>query len=60
MVSGEIDITPISVDINTRIISFWSKLINGLDNNKLSSLGYDILFTLNKANQKKNRNGYIM
>ena len=49
MVYGELGITPLKVDISTRIVSFWSKLVNNIENSKLSSLIYNILFVLHNA-----------
>ena len=36
-------ITPLKVDISTRIVSFWSKLVNDIENCQRSSLIYNIL-----------------
>lgn len=55
MVYGELGITPLSVDINTRIVSFWAKLINDFDKNKLSSTVYNIMFNLHKDNEIKSQ-----
>ena len=43
MVYGELGLTPISVEIQTCLISFWSKLIVNYDYNKLSSEIYNIV-----------------
>ena len=41
MIYGELGIYPLEVDIKTRIISFWSKLLD-FDSNKLSSMVYQV------------------
>ena len=46
MMYEEIGITPLKVDINTRIVSFWSKLVNNIENNKLFSSIYKIILNL--------------
>ena len=55
MVYGELGITPLKVDISTRIVSFWSKLVNNIEYSKLSSLIYSILFVLYNAKQIKSQ-----
>ena len=44
MIYGELGIMPLSIDIQTRTISFWSKLTDTDDLNKLSSLLYKIIY----------------
>ena len=44
MVYGETGVLPLSVDIYTRVISFWGKLCSS-DNLKLSSLMYNIILS---------------
>ena len=53
MIYGELSILPITVEINTRVISFWSKLyVIGLNENKLSSSIYSIIYSVDeKTNQ---------
>ena len=41
MIYGELGIYPLEVDIKTRIISFWSKLLD-FDSNKLLSMVYQV------------------
>lgn len=53
MIYGELGITPLSVDINTRILSFWSKLIEKRNSNKLSSVVYNLVHHMDKENQTK-------
>ena len=55
MVYGKLGITPLKVDISTRIVSFWSKLVNNIENSKLFSLIYNILFVLYNAKQIKSQ-----
>ena len=55
MVHGELGITPLKVDISTRIVSFWSKLVNNIENSKLSSLSYNILFALHNTKKIKSQ-----
>ena len=49
MIYGEVGLTPLSVDIQTRLISFWSKLKVKHDYNKLSSEIYNIVYELHSA-----------
>ncbi|MCG8047140.1 MAG: hypothetical protein N0E48_16170 [Candidatus Thiodiazotropha endolucinida] len=44
---------PIEVDIQTRIISFWSKLIKNDQNFKLSSMIYQIILSLSNEQRAK-------
>ena len=44
MIYGELGIMPLSIDIQTRTVSFWSKLTDTDDLNKLSSLLYKIIY----------------
>ena len=49
MIYGELGITPISVDIKARVASFWSKIIEPVDDTtKLSSLLYNTVYNLHK------------
>lgn len=47
MIYGELGLFPLKIEIQTRIVSFWCRLII-TDNNKLSSLMYQIIFSLNR------------
>ena len=49
MIYGELRIMPLSVDIQTRLISFWSKIIENSDKQKLSTEIYKIIYTLHNA-----------
>ena len=51
MIYGELGITPLYIDINTRIISFWTKLIDNPAINKLSSVVYSLIFQMHKSNK---------
>ena len=53
MIYGELGIMPLSVIIQTRLISFWSKIIENSDKQKLSSEIYKIIYTLHNANKNK-------
>ena len=55
MVYGELGLTPLSVDIQMRLISFWSKLIVNHDYNKLSSEIYNIVYELHSAKVIKSK-----
>ncbi|MCG8110258.1 MAG: reverse transcriptase family protein, partial [Candidatus Thiodiazotropha taylori] len=51
MIYGELGITPIRVDIKTRITSYWTKLVSMVDSNQmLSSKVYEILYLMHKSN----------
>lgn len=57
MVYGETGMYPISLDIQARVISFWTKLLEDNDNRakKLSSFMYDIVYSLNEQNKCKSK-----
>ena len=44
MVYGELGVMPLNINIQTRIISFWSKLIENDNPNKLSVTMYTIIY----------------
>ena len=48
MIYGELGITPLYIDIQTRIVSFWSKLIDN-ESDKLSSSIYKIVLELHNS-----------
>ena len=48
MIYGELRIMPLKIDIQTRIISFWSKLIEN-ENEKLTSSVYQIILELHNT-----------
>ena len=50
MIYGELGVTPISIDIKNRVISFWSRLLTGTEN-KLSSSIYTIIYQMHRNNQ---------
>ena len=52
MIYGELGVTPISIDIKTGVISFWSRLLTGTEN-KLSSSIYTVIYQRHKNNQIK-------
>lgn len=47
MIYGELGITPIMVDIQSRIISYWSKAVHN-ESNSLVSVMYKILYSMHK------------
>ena len=51
MIYGELGVTPIYIDVQTRIISFWKKLINSPIENKLSSNVYKIIYEMHASNK---------
>ena len=53
MLYGELGIMPLEVDIHTRIISIWSKLIQHDATYRLSKMMYHIVYTLSNGNQIK-------
>ena len=48
MIYGELWVTPLEIDIKTRILSFWAKLIEDIENDKLSSTVYGIIYEMHK------------
>ena len=46
MVYGEVGVYPLRVDVHTRMISFWSKLVDSSNITHLSSNMYDIAYSL--------------
>ena len=55
MIYGELGIFPITTEINTRVILFWSKLIEGLNENKLSSSIYSIIYSVDENKHIKSQ-----
>ena len=53
MIYGELGATPLYIDIQSRLISFWAKLILNTDKAKLSSTVYAAIYSLREANQIK-------
>ena len=49
MIYGELGVTPLSVDMKTRILSYWAKLLESREINKLSSTVYNKLYEMYKA-----------
>lgn len=50
MIYGELGVYPLYIDIQTRIISFWTKLIESSEVNKLSSNVYSLLLHMHNSN----------
>ena len=53
MIYGELGITPFYVEIQKRIVSFWCKLIDNYENNKLSSLIYNLVYEMHMQKRIK-------
>ena len=53
MIYGELGIKPIQVDIETRTIAFWAKLIEADMHNKLSSAIYTVIYEMTKEKKIK-------
>ena len=51
MIYGELGIMPLNIDIQTRIISFWLKLIENDNPDKLSVKMYNIIYELSNRNR---------
>ena len=49
MIYGELGVTPLEIDIKTRILSFWANFIEGTENDKLSSTVYGIIYEMIKT-----------
>ena len=49
MVYGELGKTPLEIEINTRMLSFWSRILNS-NKNKLSHLLYKLIYKLHVNN----------
>lgn len=54
MVYGELGVYPLSIDIQTRVVSFWTKL-NDKGINYIATLMYKIIYTLNEQGKLKSR-----
>ena len=53
MIYGELGIMPISVDIQNRVLSYWTKLVEDKNYLKLSSQMYLAIHTLHKTDHLK-------
>ena len=51
MIYVELGIMPLNIDIQTKIISFWSRLIETVNPNKFSVAMYTIIFELSNRNR---------
>ena len=54
MIYGELGIYPIEIDIKSRLVSFWTKLVKN-ENNSLSSNMYLIIHSLNEQRKLKTK-----
>ena len=50
MALGETGRFPVSIHINTRVVSFWSRIIRTSNKNKLSSIMYNIMYAHYRIN----------
>ena len=55
MIYRELGATPLYIDIQSRLISFWAKLILNTDKAKLSSTVYAAIYSLREANEIKSQ-----
>ena len=55
MIYGELGITPLYAEIQKRIVSFWCKLIDNYENNKLSSLIYKLVYEMHMQKRIKSQ-----
>lgn len=55
MIYGELGITPLYVDIQTRLISFWCKLVENYEACRLSSIVYNAVYVLQQHKQIKSQ-----
>ena len=55
LIYGELGITPLYIDIQSRMISFWTKLVLNAENVKLSSTVYAAMYCLQEGNQIKSQ-----
>ena len=55
MIYGELGVTPLYIDIQSRMISFWTKLVLYTENAKFSSTVYAAIYCLQEGNQIKSQ-----
>ena len=55
MIYGELGVTPLYVEIQKRIVSFWCTLIDNYENNKLSSLIYNLVYEMHMQKRIKSQ-----
>ena len=51
MIYGELGVAPLYIDVQTRIISFWTKLVDSPIENKLSSKVYRVIYETHASNK---------
>ena len=51
MIYGELGVIPSYIDFQTRIISFWTKLVDSPIKNKLSSKVYRVIYEMHDSNK---------
>ena len=55
MIYGELGVTLLYVEIQQRIVSFWCTLIDNYENNKLSSLIYNLVYEMHMQKRIKSQ-----
>ena len=55
MVYGESGSYPLKIDIQTRIVFFWTNLLLDFNSGKLSSMTYNIIYTLCEQGKCKSK-----
>ena len=51
MIYGELGVAPLYIDVQSRIISFWTKLVESPFENKLSSKVYRVIYEMHASNK---------
>ena len=55
MIYGELGVTPLYVEIQKKIVLFWCTLIDNYENNKLSSLIYNLVYEMHMQKRIKSQ-----
>ena len=55
MIYGDLGLFPITLEINSRAISFWCKLLDCQDKYRLSSIVYTIVHSMHKNRHVKSK-----
>ena len=51
MIYGELGVAPLYIDVQSRIISFWTKLVDSPIENELSSKVYRVIYEMHASNK---------
>ena len=51
MIYGELGVAPLYIGVHSRIISFWTKLVDSPIENKLSSKVYRVIYEMHASNK---------